>query len=92
VDGEIDLGVDEVARVWNQASEFVCKTFDDTIKSPRRWKEYVYLFFKFKTLTNFYRHVEFIDACIGNRKVHRSPLFLFRSENKNGELYVRCSA
>jgi len=23
VDGEIDLGVDEVARIWNQASEFV---------------------------------------------------------------------
>jgi hypothetical protein len=46
VDGEIDLGVDEVARIWNQASEFVCRIFDETIKNPRRWKEYVYLAFE----------------------------------------------
>jgi hypothetical protein len=63
------LRVDEVARIWNQASEFVCKIFDETIKNSRRWKEYVYLFLKFKTLTNFYRHVEFINACIRNQKV-----------------------
>jgi hypothetical protein len=44
VDGETDLGVDEVARIWNQVSEFVCRIFDETIKNPRRWKEYVYLF------------------------------------------------